>query len=271
MTPLVFSHANSFGASTYRVLFKSLKVRGFAVSAIDQLGHDPRYPITNNWPHLVQQMVDFIQVQADKAGAPVYLAGHSLGGFLSAMVASKAPELVRGVVLLDAPLIGGWRATALGAAKTTPLFQTFSPASVSRKRRNSWADKAAVMAHFQHKKSFAKWDPQVLQDYVDLGTRDERSNGENSRVLSFNREIETAIYNGLPHNMDALFKRHPIKCPVAFIGGLQSAEIKQVGMALTDKVCKGRLLMLDGTHLFPMEKPLATAAAIEAALLNMAA
>jgi hypothetical protein len=27
--------------------------------------------------------------------------------------------------------------------------------------------------------------------------------------------------------------------------------------------------MLDGSHLFPMEKPLATAAAMEAALLNL--
>jgi pimeloyl-ACP methyl ester carboxylesterase len=270
MTPLVFSHANSFGASTYRVLFKALNTRGFSVSAIDQLGHDLRYPVTNNWPHLVQQLLDFIQVQADKAGEPVYLAGHSLGGFLSAMVASKAPDLIRGVLLLDSPLIGGWRATALGAAKTTPLFNTFSPGSVSRKRRNSWADKAAVMAHFQHKKAFAKWEPQVLQDYVDLGTRDELLDGKHSRVLSFEREVETAIYNCLPNTMDTLFRRHPIKCPVAFIGGLQSAEIKQVGMALTDKVCKGRLTMLDGTHLFPMEKPQATAAAMEAALLNMA-
>jgi pimeloyl-ACP methyl ester carboxylesterase len=270
MTPLVFSHANSFGASTYRVLFQSLESRGFSVSAIDQLGHDPRYPVTNNWPHLVQQLVDFIQVQVDKAGEPVYLAGHSLGGFLSAMVASKAPELVRGVVLLDAPLIGGWRATALGAAKTTPLYSSFSPGSVSRKRRNTWPDKASVQAHFQHKKAFAKWDPQVLQDFVEFGTRDEGKGDERTRGLSFDRDVETAIYNGLPHNMDALFKRRPIKCPVTFIGGLQSGEIKQVGMALTEKVCKGRLAMLDGSHLFPMEKPQATAAAIEAALLNMA-
>ena len=269
MTPLVFSHANSFGASTYRVLFKDLKARGFAVSAIDQMGHDPRYPVTNNWPHLVQQLVDFVQVQADKAKAPVFLAGHSLGGFLSAMVASKAPGLVRGVVLLDSPLIGGWRATALGAAKTTPLFQSFSPASVSRKRRNHWADTAAVMAHFQHKKSFAKWDPQVLQDYIDLGTRDELVDGKPSRVLSFDREIESAIYNSLPHNMVALFKRHPIKCPVTFIGGIQSTEIKQAGMAMTEKIAKGRIMMLDGTHLFPMEKPQATAAALETALRNM--
>ena len=269
MTPLVFYHANSIGATTNRVFFNAIKSRGFAISAIDQLGHDPRYPVTNNWPHLVQQLMDFVQVQADKAAAPVFLAGHSLGGFLSAMVASKAPNLVRGVVLLDSPLIGGWRAKALGAAKTTPLFQSFSPASVSRKRRHQWADTAAVMAHFQHKKSFSKWDPHVLQDYIDLGTRDEIVDGKPSRVLTFNREIESAIYNSLPHNMVALFKRHPIKCPVTFIGGIQSTEIKQAGMAMTEKVAKGRILMLDGTHLFPMEKPLATAAALEAALRNM--
>ena len=213
---------------------RHLESRGFSVSAIDQLGHDPRYPVTNNWPHLVQQLVDFIQVQVDKAGEPVYLAGHSLGGFLSAMVASKAPELVRGVVLLDAPLIGGWRATALGAAKTTPLFSSFSPGSVSRKRRNTWPDKASVQAHFQHKKAFAKWDPQVLQDFVEFGTRDEGQGDERTRGLSFDRDVETAIYNGLPHNMDALFKRRPIKCPVTFIGGLQSGG-DQTGRHGTDR------------------------------------
>jgi hypothetical protein len=41
-------------------------------------------------------------------------------------------------------------------------------------------------------------------------------------------------------------------------------------MAPTDRVTHGRTIMLDGSHLFPMEKPLATAAAIEAALRNMA-
>lgn len=55
---------------------------------------------------------------------------------------------------------------------------------------------------------------------------------------------------------------------MSFIGGRQSVEMKQVGMAMTEKVTKGRIMMLDGSHLFPMEKPLATAAAIEAALRN---
>jgi len=41
---IVFSHANSFPASTYRLLFKDLKARWFTVKAIEKYGHDPRYP-----------------------------------------------------------------------------------------------------------------------------------------------------------------------------------------------------------------------------------
>jgi pimeloyl-ACP methyl ester carboxylesterase len=88
-------------------------------------------------------------------------------------------------------------------------------------------------------------------------------------VLSFDREVETAIYNSLPDNLERLLKRHPLKCPAAFIGGRQSVEMKQLGMAMTEKVTHGRIMMLDGSHLFPMEQPIATAAALEAALLNL--
>ncbi len=40
-------------------------------------------------------------------------------------------------------------------------------------------------------------------------------------------------------------------------------------MAMTQQVTRGRISMLDGTHLFPMEKPIATAAAIETSLRNL--
>jgi hypothetical protein len=45
--------------------------------------------------------------------------------------------------------------------------------------------------------------------------------------------------------------------------------MRQAGAELTHKVVKGRVMMLDGSHLFPMEKPIATAAAIEATLRNL--
>ena len=268
---IIFSHGNSFPASTYGVVFRSLEARGYAVKAIEKFGHDPAYPVTSNWPHLVQQLADFSTQQVKESDQSVFLVGHSLGGFLSLMCAALHPELggkgVRGVVLLDSPLIGGWRATGLSLAKRTSLVGSVSPGVVSRKRKLQWPGMDEVLAHFRSKKAFARWDENVLRDYIEQGTHDEAG----LRALSFDRNVETAIYNTLPHNLDQLIKRHPLKCPVTFIGGRQSKEMKQVGMALTEKVSKGRIMMLDGSHLFPMEKPAATAAAIEAALLNMMA
>ena len=265
MSLIVFSHANSFSASTYRVLFKQLRARGFKVKAVDKFGHAPEYAVTNNWPRLVQQLVDFAEAEIQKTGEPAFLVGHSLGGLLSLMAAARHPELARGVLLLDSPVLGGWRAKTLGVIKSAQMVGSVSPGAVSRRRRETWPSVAAALEYFKQKKAFARWEPQVLQDYVEHGTHDR----DGQRVLGFERDIETAIYNTLPDNLDRLIRRHPLKCPVAFIGGLHSREMKQVGMAMTEQVTKGRIAMLDGSHLFPMEKPAATAAAIEAALLNL--
>jgi len=265
MPLILFSHANSFPSGTYGVLFKSLRSRGFLVKAVERFGHLPEYPVTDNWPHLVQQLHDFARREVDKAGEPAFLVGHSLGGFLSLMCAARHPELARGVLLLDSPLLGGWKAHALGAAKRTQIVGAISPGAVSRKRKNRWPSHEAALEHFRHKKAFAAWDPQVLRDYITHGTHDE----DGQRVLSFDRDIETRIYNTLPDNLDRLLRRHPLQCPVSFIGGLDSEEMRQVGMAMTNKVVQGRTMMLPGSHLFPMERPLATAAAIEASLLAM--
>jgi len=265
LPPIIFSHANSFPASTYRLLFAELRRRGFRVKAIEKFGHDERYPVSNNWPHLVQQLADFAQAEVQKAGEPVFLIGHSLGGFLSLMAAARHPELACGVLLIDSPILGGWRATGVGVAKRTQLIGAVSPGAVSRQRRNSWPSVEEAIEHLRHKRAFAHWNPQVLRDYVEHGMHEE----DGKRVLSFAREVETAIYNTIPDNLDRLLKRHPLKCPVAFLGGRHSVEMKQVGMAMTEKVTKGRITMLDGSHLFPMEQPVATAAAIEAALLNL--
>ena len=213
----------------------------------------------------MQQLVDFTAAETQKAGQPAFLVGHSLGGFLSVMAASRQPELARGVLLIDSPLLGGWRATTLGVIKSAQMVGSVSPGAVSRRRRNNWDSVDAALEYFRSKKAFARWDAQVLRDYVRYGTHD----AHGQRVLSFDRDVETAIYNTLPDNLDRLLRRHPLKCPAAFIGGTHSREMQQVGMAMTEHLTRGRISMVDGSHLFPMEKPAVTAAAIEAALLNL--
>lgn len=277
---IVFSHANSFPAGTYGVLFRSLRARGIAVKAIEKFGHDPRYPVTSNWPHLVQQLADFAGPEIARHEGPAFLVGHSLGGFLSLMCAARQPRLggkgARGVLLLDSPLLGGWRARTLGLVKLTQLVGSVSPGRVSRRRRYQWPNAEDALEHFRHKRAFAGWQPQVLRDYVAHAMHDEVApDGTTRRVLDFDRDVETAIYNSLPHNLDRLLRSHPLQCPVGFIGGTRSLELRQIGLAMTRKVVgrdnPDRLQMIEGSHLFPMERPQDTAAAIEAMLGRMLA
>ncbi|MDP3190289.1 alpha/beta fold hydrolase [Rhodoferax sp.] len=278
MSLIIFSHANSFPASTYGVLFKSLRARGHAVRAVDRFGHDPRYPVTSNWPFLVQQLADFAAPEIQRHGRGAWLVGHSLGGFLSLMCAARHPRLgghaVRGVVLIDSPLLGGWRARALELVKHTQLVGSITPGKISRGRRRVWPDIDTAHAHFLSKRAFADWDPQVLRDYIHHGTHDDTdAQGRPQRVLAFDRDIETSIYNTLPHNLDSLLRRHPLGCPVGFIGGTRSLEMKQVGMAMTLRLVgkdhPERLIMVEGSHLFPMEKPQETANALDALLQSL--
>ena len=253
---IVFSHANGFPGGTYRVLFEAWRRAGHRVIAIDRIGHDPARPVTSNWPHLRDGLIDFIEGEAP--GEAVHLVGHSLGGFLSVLVACRRGDLVRSIVLLDSPIIAGWRAHGLHVAKRTGLIARVSPGRVSQRRRHEWPDRTAVLAHFAAKSAFARWDPRVLADYVACGFDDARGRV----VLGFDRAIETRIYNTLPHHVGPLIQRHPPGCPVGFIGGTQSVEVRQVGLAATRALTRGRIEWIEGTHLFPMEQPDETAARV---------
>jgi pimeloyl-ACP methyl ester carboxylesterase len=253
---IVFSHANSFPAGTYRVLFEAWRAAGYTVHAIEKYGHDPEYPVTDHWPRLRDQLIHFAEAHAKE---PVFFVGHSLGGFLSLLAAAKRPELARGVLMLDSPLIGGLLTPTIQFAKLTGWGERFSPAHISKGRRTHWPTKEAAHAHFASKASFARWEPEVLHDYIECGIEPDEGKGF---TLSFRREVETDIYKTLAHDIPSFLRRHPLKCPLAFIGGTQSTEVKQVGMAATERVAEGRVSWIEGSHLFPFERPKETTAEV---------
>jgi pimeloyl-ACP methyl ester carboxylesterase len=252
-TTIHFSHGNSFPSGTYRVLFEHMK-RHYEVHALDIHAHNPAYPVTNGWAWLERELVDEL---AKRYSEPVVLVGHSMGGMLSLMAAKARPDLVRAVVLLDSPVVAGWRAAVWRMIKPLGVDKRFSPAASSIKRRNVWPDEEAAFRYFVAKPTFAAWEPQVLRDYLKHGLVAH----PDGLTLRFTRETETAVYRSLPHHLGAMVARS-FRVPAGFIAGTDSVEIRQAGLAATRRLVGRNFMWIPGSHLFPMESPAATAKAV---------
>ena len=253
---IVFSHANSFVAGTYRRLLEGWRAAGHEVVAIERYGHDERHPIGRNWRGMTQQLLALI----DSLPAPrVWLVGHSMGGYLSLIAAGQRPERVRGIVLLDSPVMSGLTSGVVSMVKAAGLMHRIPQASMAARRRERWASKDEAYRHYAGKPMFAAWHPDVLRDYIDAGTEvDPQDPSGSARCLSFKREVEAAIYATVPHWLLPYWRRHPPGGPVAFIGGRRSDVIPRLGLKAIRRITHGRISWLAGSHLFPFEQPDAT-------------
>jgi pimeloyl-ACP methyl ester carboxylesterase len=243
---LQFSHANGFPAGTYRQFLAPLGEH-FDVRAIDMLGHDPRHPVRDGWDTLADQLIETLEHN----GAPALLVGHSLGGMVSLLAALRRPELARAVIMLDSPVVAGWRALLWRLAKHFGRADQLSPARLSRRRRQHWPNRDAVRSHLGSKALFAGWFPGVFDDYLDSALM---PGAEGGLVLRFSREVETEIFRTLPHDLGRRLGR-PFPVPVGFIGGTDSNELRQAGRGATRRLVGPHYRELPGSHLFPMELP----------------
>jgi pimeloyl-ACP methyl ester carboxylesterase len=250
---LHFVHANSYPAGTYRVFFDHLN-KNYDVRALEIHAHNPEYPVSNGWAALARELIDEL---TSRYSEPVILVGHSMGGMLSLMVAKARPDLVRCVVMLDSPVVAGWRAFLLRLAKRAGFDKKFSPAKFSERRKNLWPDPETALQHYAAKPLFASWPPEVLRDYIEHGLAPHPE----GVTLRFSRETETAVYRTLPHHLGKLVRRS-FPVPVGFIGGQDSVECRQAGLAATRQLVGRHFAQVAGGHLFPMESPAVAANAV---------
>lgn len=266
---LHFAHANSFPAGTYRLFFEQLSAH-YDVQALPMHAHNAAYPVDDGWRALSRELSDTL---AERYQSPVILVGHSLGGILSVRAAMRRPDLVRCVVMLDSPLVGGWRAAVLGAMKLFKFESKQAPSRFSIRRRNVWPDLEAAYQHFASKGVFATWPPEVLHDYVANGLvpykgAERTGEAEEGVTLRFSREIETAIYKSIPHDLGGLVpERYPV--PIGFVGGIDSVECRMAGLAATRRLVGKHFAQIPGGHLFPMVTPVAAADATHAMIRQL--
>lgn len=245
-----FVHGNSFPAGSYRKMLAFIEPH-YQVQYLDMHGHNPLYPVTDGWEFLVEELINELTRRYQH---PVILLGHSLGGLLSLMAANQRPDLIRSVVMIDSPVVAGWKAMVLKLFKPYKFAEKFSPAQFSRNRRNLWTSHDEAFLHFKSKSVFSSWPNEVMQDYIDHGMHFTNQGVE----LKFSREVETSIYLTLPHHLGKI-ARTGIQVPIGFIGGTDSIECRQAGLEATKKIVKDNFMQIKAGHLMPMEVPAETA------------
>ncbi|MBX9965512.1 MAG: alpha/beta hydrolase [Burkholderiales bacterium] len=250
MKPLLqFSHANGFPAPCYRAFLAALAKR-FDVRYVPQFGHDPKYPVTDGWPHLVSELIAAVE----QHGRPAIAVGHSLGGYLSFLAAARRPDLFRAVILLDAPIMSRFQGSALAFAKRVGFIDRVTLAGTTKGRRSTWPSADSALAHFSSKPAFRTFDPRCLTDYVRYGTEP----GGHGVVLRFDTEVEYNIYRTIPHDIQRAGRR--LGVPGGIIVGTESDLVARLGLRTSGRYL--RIASVDGGHLFPFEHPEPAAAAV---------
>lgn len=242
---LHFAHGNGFPSPCYEQLLMGLQQR-FDCFYIDKIGHDRKFPVTENWHALVDEIILSIKLQATQ---PVIAVGHSLGGVLSLLAAIEEPAIFKAVILLDSPLIGRFKSSIVRLSKMTGLIDRLTPAYRSRGRREHWDTREQVLSYLHHKKLFRHFTELCLNDYIDYGLHKDDS----GYSLRFDPEIEYQIYRTIPHALHKYVGK--LTVPSALIYGNKSNVIDKSDIYHMKKNYGIVSFETQGTHMFPMEYP----------------
>lgn len=240
-----FAHANGFPGGTYKRMLEPLNEK-YNIIVMDRLGHNPLYPVNNNWTNLADELIANIEKESS---SPVIGVGHSLGSLVTFIAAWNKPHLFKGIIMLDPPFVTGFWSVIFNALKLTGLADRITPAGQSRGRRSFWNDMDEVNNYFQSKKLFAGFHPQCLQDYIESGIKP----CSGGYCLHYDGDVEVKIFQTMPHNMGTY--RKPLPLPGSLIYGDRSHAVHLPTIKKFTNRHGLRLLTSPGGHLFPMEKP----------------
>ena len=243
-----FAHANGFPSATYGKLFAGL-APDYEISHLPQHGHDPRFPVGDNWLHLVDELIHHLEQQ----DGPVWGVGHSLGGVLHLHAALRCPQLYRGVVMLDSPVLTRADQWVIRLAKRLGFIDRSTPAGRTAGRREVFEDIDQARTYFSGKTLFRAFDPECLEAYLQHGLRQE---GQALR-LSFDPAIEMSIYRSIPHTRPAHHAQ--LNVPLAMVRGSHSRIVKAHHALAVQRMPQGENHSVPGGHMFPFERPDETA------------
>ncbi|WP_314409072.1 alpha/beta hydrolase [Pseudomonas kuykendallii] len=247
-SPIFFAHANGFPSATYGKLFDALRP-DYPLHYLEQHAHDPRFPVDDNWGGLVDELLHHLEALEQ----PVWGVGHSLGGVLHYHAALRRPQLYRGVVMLDSPVLTLADRLVIRAAKRFGFIDRITPAGRTLGRREAFDDAAQARLYFAGKGLFRRFDPECLDAYVEHGL----APSDKGLRLKFDPATEISIYRSVPHLSPG--RPQQLQVPLAVVRGRHSRVVLPHHARSVQRIPRGEYLTLPGGHMFPLERPAQTA------------
>jgi pimeloyl-ACP methyl ester carboxylesterase len=249
-----FTHANGFNAETYvpilsplageaRLFASDLRGHGFTTLPADPAQH-------TTW---LTYPADLIRVLEAIGAGPYVLAGHSMGGTTSLLVAAMRPDLVRALVLFE-PVARSFPDTI--DRETVPLVV------MTVKRRKVFPDAAMARRAYHRRGAFETWPDETLDAYLRGGLKPDPDGVR----LACDPAWEAQNYRLGPSGVEDAIAR--VKCPIAvFTGTVASTTGDEVLALVRAHHPDAHIQIVDGaTHFLPMEHPDLVRGAIRAAI-----
>ena len=253
-TLINFVHANGFPAGSYQALFNYLPKEHQVISH-EKYGHDTKHPVEDNWQPLVDELINFVKQQLlINNQQQVISVGHSFGGVIAFIAACQQPQLFKGLIMLDPPVLTGSTALAVKLLKKTRLIEKFSPAGKAKVRRTYWPLGTDIAKLFAHRQLFKNFDKRCLDDYISHGVIERN----NQLELVFSAQVEADIFRNLAVNLSSY--KNQLNVPASLIYADKTDVFPHVYFKKFVKLNKNiNLKVTQGGHMFPLERPKHTA------------
>lgn len=246
---LVLLHATGFHARCWDQVVAALPA-DLHVVALDSPGHGRSFrPETlGNWGAVADEVAAFASATFER---PVYVVGHSMGGYIAARLAAWRPGAFSRLLLVD-PVIMSPEVYA-----HYPTGGTLDEHPVAR-RRNQWDSPKQMVGRFADRPPYASWRPEVLDDYCRYGLVP----AGNGLELACPPRLEASAYMGSGQN-DPHDWLGQVTCPVTVLrarngerGSAMDFSISPTWPDLARALPNATdLHWSDQSHFIPMEAP----------------
>jgi len=246
MNQVQFSHANGFPAGSYAYLFELLN--NTKVNFVEKMGHGI-YPLNKNLYNFAEELIDSIEQAHNE---PVIGIGHSLGGVVTLLAASKRPDLFKKVIVLDPVLFSKRKRYIVWLLRKIGITDWLGVTKKAKKRRTHFSSLEEVRKVYKQKSLFKRFHPYCFEDYLKYGF----TQSEQGIELAFSSKIEADVFRyiqiKIPANLDKLQG-------VLIYGNYSDTFWKSDMKWWKRNFSNFEIISFEGGHLFPFEKPKETA------------